>query len=392
MINLESLRKAIIDKYPIKLLNNEGTETKDILEAAKLSINNNGSINVLGLDEKTDFIVDAKEPITLRVVYHCWMNKNTSAADYLVDCKTKKIPSISFLQRTDLVNWLSGETEISKYIKRTNGAENHENNKSVVNDVNITDTAGRFPVNESIERNTDVTTENSGVMDALLTKERILLDHNSFLRGKKPINFEYLIKEVELNLVRSLKQHNEKAGHKSKVHKSASGPLSIKQSGRKIKEPIIIIPSAASSPFTMANIRQFLLEGKYIAPKDLPTINTDIIKVEKKLDGMKHPIKFIIVNNTRLFNKPEYWSRVLAVFTTGHAWQFDNYQWSDPIQLFQHTKGYYFCFSGDTVPKSVQQWNVQKIELDKTRRFKDLEVCRYFWNSLEKELQQRGYH
>ena len=50
-----------------------------------------------------------------------------------------------------------------------------------------------------------------------------------------------------------------------------------------------------------------------------------------------------------------------------------------------------FPFRGDSVPQHVQQWNVEKVELDKNKRFKDVEVVRYFWHSLEKELISRGY-
>ena len=93
-----------------------------------------------------------------------------------------------------------------------------------------------------------------------------------------------------------------------------------------------------------------------------------------------------------MFTKPEYWDRVVAVFITGHTWQFNSYQWNTPQELFQHCKGYYFYFNGDVIPQHVQQWNVERVELDRNRRFKDVEIVRYFWNNLEQELLNRGYH
>ena len=175
-------------------------------------------------------------------------------------------------------------------------------------------------------------------------------------------------------------------------HKGAHGRISkTNGSGGPRKDPIILIPSAASSILTVANIKQFLLESKYVNPRNLPSVPNGLVNIEKNFERISRPIRFIIVDNIRMFTKPEYWDRVVAIFTTGHTWQFNNYQWNSPQELFQRCKGYYFHFAGDSVPQHVQQWNVEKVELDKNKRFKDVEVVRYFWHSLEKELISRGY-
>lgn len=358
---LQVLREHLSKNQPVTLLDDQGKETQDIIAAKKLSLNN----QEFSLDQPTDFIID-NASIPLRVILHCWLHRDSSAADYLADCQEKQLTNISFLQRTDLINWLSGSSETSQYIS-TGKQEGEETGSSTA------DAA--------------VSTTKDLLLEQTLDHERVLLDHNSSLRGFKPTNFGYLIKEAELKLVHSLKnsRRSKQPGgsgvSKSNVNKKAPR-----------KDPIILIPSAASSIFTIANIRQFLEESKYIHPRDLPAAQSDLTTTVKKFDRFSKPIKFLIVNNTRLFTKPEYWDRVVAVFTTGHTWQFNNYQWSNPAELFQRCKGYYFHFSGDIVPKHVDQWNVQKVELDKNKRFKDIEVLRYFWNTMEKELVARGYH
>ncbi|SCU97606.1 LAFA_0G12266g1_1 [Lachancea sp. 'fantastica'] len=374
MSSLEKLREHLLKNEPITFLSSENGRTDDISQANEVLLGSEDRDQnvVLNLNEKTDFQVDG-DNVPLRVVLHCWQHRDSSAADYLADCQSKNLLNISFLQRMDLIAWLSGDAASSKFV---NAEESHGASKIAAA------TAG--PALQS-----------DPILEEALAHEKVLLDHNSSLRGSKPTNFGYLIKEAELKLVHSLKSASKRragdrgSGGVSKADHAASGG----SGGRNVprKEPIILIPSAASSIFTMANIQQFLEGSKYVHPRDLPGPQSDVTTVTKKLDRFNRPIKFLIASNTRLFTKPEYWDRVVAVFTTGHAWQFNNYQWSNPSELFQRCKGYYFYFAGDVVPKHVEQWNVQRVELDKNKRFRDVEVLRYFWNTMEKELASRGY-
>lgn len=362
------------------LLQEDGTETDNIAEAATISFGK----DKFPLEELTDFEIDGKQ-IPLRVIVHCWLHRESSAADYLADCQEKQTTNVSFLQRNDLINWLSGKTETSNYIEFALPSADEEKTNGV---------GHGEPEKTSLTTDQDPTIENGKpddpVLKDALAHERPLLDHNSSLRGNRLVNLGYLIKDAELKLVQSLK-----ASIRSKKSQNSHGhiakPGAVSRSGPR-KEPIILIPSAASSVFTMSNIKQFLQDSQYHNPRELPASHSDLITVEKKLDRFSKPIRFIVVNNTRMFTKPEYWDRVVAVFTMGHAWQFNNYQWNTPQELFQHCKGYYFHFTGDAVPQHVQQWNVQQVELDKSKRFKDVEVARFFWNSLEKELAARGFH
>ncbi|SCU98535.1 LADA_0H13696g1_1 [Lachancea dasiensis] len=369
MSNLELLRAHISDSKAVTLVTPAGEQTEDISAASRVVLEQNDETNEpLELDQETEFQVDGSH-VPLRVVLHCWQHKDSSAADYLADCQTRNITNISFLQRMDLIAWLSGESDNSKFV---NTAEKQ--------------LAAKVTAQMSGEASSSAN-EDPLLLEAL-SHEKVLLDHNSSLRGSKPTNFGYLIKEVELKLVHSLKGSSK--SRKAAERGGVSKPDAAKKAAAK-KDPIILIPSAASSIFTISNIKQFLEESKYVHPRDMPGSKSDVTTVTKKLDRFAKPIKFMIASNTRLFTKPEYWDRVVAVFTTGHAWQFNNYQWSNPSELFQKCKGYYFYFAGDVVPKHVEQWNVQRVELDKNKRFRDVEVLRYFWNTIEKELAGRGY-
>lgn len=360
-MKLLQLREKLKKNSSIKLVDEDSQTTDDISVAKNLIL----GAEVIPLDELSDFEFEGSK-IALRVVVHCWLHKDSNAGDYLSDCQAKQLTNISFLQRNDLIQWLSGESQVSQFVTTGNELRKKEEENA---HLQLSETA------------------NDVVLKEILQNEKVLVDHNSSLRGTKLRNFGYLIKEAEIKLVHPLKTTRRFKNNTgvTKMAAPVSRPVPV-------NDPIILIPSAASSIFTMANIKQFLEDSQYIHPRELPTVKNDLTTAVKKFDKISKPIRFMIVNNTRLFTKPEYWNRVVAIFTTGHDWQFKSYQWSNPVDLFQRCKGYYFHFSGSVIPRNVEQWNVQKIEVDKHKRFKDVEVLRYFWDTMETELLARGYH
>ena len=97
--------------------------------------------------------------------------------------------------------------------------------------------------------------------------------------------------------------------------------------------PIIIVP--VTSTICALNIVDFLEKGVYISAE------------EKKKAGMKREqttsirrvtasgtSEFRIIDNVRML-KTEDWDKVVAVFAAGPAWQFKEYHWSSPVDLFQ---------------------------------------------------------
>jgi len=104
-----------------------------------------------------------------------------------------------------------------------------------------------------------------------------------------------------------------------------------------------------------------------------------------------HPTRFIIVDSPDRF-KPDYWARVVAVFTTGQLWQFKSYKWSTPQELFSHVKGVYAGWADEAPPAVVASWgNVQLVNVDKHKRFKDKEVMERFWDELETWMVKKGW-
>ncbi|PGH31256.1 hypothetical protein GX50_05993 [[Emmonsia] crescens] len=232
--------------------------------------------------------------------------------------------------------------------------------------------------------------------------ERKMGDRNSVLRGIRPTDFSHVRKTAEMFLGRNRSrpgQHAQgnmaKPGMKTPSTSGSGGASLIKQpappsstssSSSRRPNPIILLSPSASSLLRMSNIKSFLSDGIYVPP-DHPTLAastaSNLLYIVRTLQtisnpsssnsankpsatsstsdggrgGQSHrkPTRFILVDSTADF-KPDYWNRVVAVFTTGQTWQFKSYKWSSPPELFKHATGIYVGWRGEEVPREVKGW------------------------------------
>jgi parafibromin len=110
-------------------------------------------------------------------------------------------------------------------------------------------------------------------------------------------------------------------------------------------------------------------------------------------------MRFIIVDTPEQF-KPDYWGRVVAVFTTGQMWQFKGYKWQSPPELFSHALGLYVGWRNESVPESVKGWGkgVKSVAVDKWNatqgaqgRWRDREVVESVWSYIEESMRAKGW-
>ncbi|KAL6933813.1 hypothetical protein ACO0R3_001594 [Hanseniaspora guilliermondii] len=405
--NLQALKDAIGNNKSISLMITPEESTNDITKASTVKINDNDYL----IDEATNF---TKNNLSLRVVYHCWLNKDTSAADYLNDCKTKNIQNVAFLIRNDLIAWLSGSKDDSRYIeeerqtllKKTSSTtgnlheqEQADGNVDMENELNANDSANDDFDMDGLNKDS----KHVGV------NERSLTDHNSLMRGSKLVDFNFLVDQTEqlvkdltkeISILASQEQiQDKKITQSNGINKNITQNVA-KSSIGKGKDPVILIPSSASSVITMANVREFLLNGQFISSSDVVDLDNDIIKISKKFDVTKQneqsnvvvgqTLRFNVVNNTRLFSKPEYWDRVVAIIVSGQEWQFQDYKWSNPDELFKHCNGVYFGLSDKNMPENIEKWNVHRYFLDKNKAYKNIEASNLFWDNVKKVCIGKG--
>ncbi|PHH90775.1 hypothetical protein CDD83_2704 [Cordyceps sp. RAO-2017] len=151
----------------------------------------------------------------------------------------------------------------------------------------------------------------------------------------------------------------------------------------------------------MSNARSFLEDGKFVPPDATASSAASMLHVQRTMRGIDaaRPMRFILVEGPEQF-KPEYWNRVVAVFTTGQTWQFKNYRWSSPHELFKHALGVYVGWRGDQAPDSVRGWGhrVLATGVDRWRgdgqdasRFRDVEVVEQIWKTIELSMRSKGW-
>ncbi|KAG7698717.1 hypothetical protein KL930_001495 [Ogataea haglerorum] len=322
----------------------------------------------VSLDEETGFVSGDKINHVLRTVYQCWLHRDSNTTEYISDCEGKNIPVVSFLERTELISYLNGSSETCAYLqgagpKAQTGGEKRKS----------TEEQGAAKKKREIDP----------FLREVLNNERNLIDHNRALQGTKPVDFSSVAKECEYKIIRAAKQ---KTKAKGKVPEKSTA------SAGKNKEPIIILSPSASAILNMSNVKEFLQDGRFTNTADAGHSTSNMLQIVRNSKRFDRRLKFLVVSNVeKFFTKPEYWDRVVAVFTTGQEWQFKNYKYNQPSLLFQKVKGFYLYYNGDPIPDKIQQWNVQPIGIERTQRFKDRQTSEFLWESLERFMAAKGY-
>lgn len=156
---------------------------------------------------------------------------------------------------------------------------------------------------------------------------------------------------------------------------------------RTSRTPIIVIPAASTSLITMYNAREIL--------HDLKFISTD----EKKSQGCKRENELLIQRQKenhvtapyRIVDNPlklttEEWDRVVAVFVQGAAWQFKEWPYANPSDIFAKISAFHLKWDDHNLDPNVAKWNVNVIALSRTKRHLDRASLIKIWDALDRHI------
>ncbi|KAI9591683.1 RNA pol II accessory factor, Cdc73 family-domain-containing protein [Syncephalis fuscata] len=170
----------------------------------------------------------------------------------------------------------------------------------------------------------------------------------------------------------------------SSKSKSSSGSSShSRPKGARI--PIIIVPAAATSMVNLYNVKQFLEDKSFIDSRNAreqSTARPTLINIERRSEGSDTTSVYQVIDSVDKL-RPDDWKRVVAVFTTGAEWQFKNWVWQTPLDIFNNVKGYYLKYADEPTKDTVQRWNVTILEVHKYKRHTDQVVVGEFWDALD---------
>ena len=139
-------------------------------------------------------------------------------------------------------------------------------------------------------------------------RERTITSRLTVLRGLKPTDFS--------SVALAAKQHF------GKRNLPGSVTTTVTPAGGKNRDPIILLSPSASSLVTMHNVKAFLEEGRFVPPAVAAAEagggrGPELLHISHKSSRVGgRAIKYVVVEGVEKF-KPDYWDRVVCVFTTG---------------------------------------------------------------------------
>ncbi|KAK4238858.1 RNA pol II accessory factor, Cdc73 family-domain-containing protein [Achaetomium macrosporum] len=346
------------------------------------------------IDAPTRFTSTEGKAVDVRSIYFAWLNRDFAIPEYnAVATKLNEemagsaaVHMFAFVERLVLFTFLEGAQEESEFIKPLPGDKGAATGAGATAAVKaapaVSGRAGR------------------GTLDPRLAQiyngERRMGDRNTVLRGIKPTDFSHVRKLAAPFIARK------PGGPPVAAGAGASASLALNQKPARRPDPIILLSPSASSLLRMSNAKAFLEGGRYTPPDHNSTSTMlHISRTLKDIDPSR-PMRFILVEGPEQF-KPEYWNRVVAVFTTGQAWQFKNYRWSNPNELFKHVLGVYLGWRGEQLPEavrafghrvlacSVEKWRDPGQPGAETSRWRDREVVEGIWKGIEANMRARGW-
>ncbi|KIK70719.1 hypothetical protein GYMLUDRAFT_32758 [Collybiopsis luxurians FD-317 M1] len=231
------------------------------------------------------------------------------------------------------------------------------------------------------------------------TQEIQLGDRNSVLRGIKKNNFS----NVRTQFAEKLKKMKEGSNKVAPAPSSSLMPgMDSKMMSQKKRPtwPIIMISSSPTALITMYNVKKFLQESTFeptenararaqaegnLRPDDVIVIDRRLTHIESSGKETVFQQRYIVIDSQDALTKfgPDAWDRVVCVMTTGQAWQFRPYKWSEPKVLFHHVKGIYVSWANEPPNTKIKDWNVTELKIDQQRRHIDKSVVAHFWKMLD---------
>ncbi|KAH8804896.1 pol II transcription elongation factor-like protein subunit Cdc73 [Xylogone sp. PMI_703] len=358
----------------------------------------------VALDTPTRFVSSGKL-VDLRSIYFAWLKREVAIPEYNGSAQALnaelageggaggEVQNLAFVERLDLITWLEGASEESEYIKPL---ASDISSATASAQVASGAAGGIAPVTSGVAGRQGKTIDPR--LAEIYNGERKMGDRNSVLRGIKPTDFSHVRKLAAPFTSR-------KAAQTAAANLANNPALAINPKGRSGRpDPIILLSPSASSLLRMSNIKAFLEGGSYVpadSSSSTSSSSASILHITRLIPSVDsaRPMRFIIVDTPEQF-KPEYWSRVVAVFTTGQVWQFKSYKWQQPHELFRHTLGVYVGWRGDHVPDTVKGWGrgVLQTQVDKwnqgagaASRWRDREVVESIWKAIEDNMRSKGW-
>ncbi|EGD75489.1 hypothetical protein PTSG_06563 [Salpingoeca rosetta] len=181
--------------------------------------------------------------------------------------------------------------------------------------------------------------------------------------------------------------YNEDKPKEPKKQAEAAPKPKPKPKKRTSKTPIIIVPGGATAKITLANVKAFLEEGKYLsideALRNQKSRPQSVYVYRKRPEGT---VPYHVIDNVAKLS-PEDWKRVVAVVVAGPKWQFKDFpemkNGKQPVDIFCKYRAFYINFKDERVHPNAKEWDCSILQLSRSQRHLDQTASRRFWETLD---------
>ncbi|OWM77059.1 hypothetical protein CDL15_Pgr002583 [Punica granatum] len=317
---------------------------------------------------------------TLETLVFYVKNHQLKHTEYIQSARNQQIPSVTFIDRKPLLEYLQGKIDTTDAIELFPSAPAPAPVAS--DDVSMPEAA---PTDSRVVDEPPVV----DFMSMIRAVERPLKDREALLECRNRDFYSVLINstkhEEERQRLESQQRKDGLVAKNSLMGSEERGvgfgdELGYNDSGLKPKlnlkggnigegVPIILVPSAFHTLITIYNVKEFLEDGVFIPTdvkaKQMNGTKPDCITVQKKFG--RHPFK---------------------------DWPF-----KDHIGIFNKIIGFFMRFEDDSVEsaKTVKQWNSSDrniewdVQISKNKRHQDRAAALEVWDRLEHFIQSRSH-
>lgn len=185
------------------------------------------------------------------------------------------------------------------------------------------------------------------LIDKILSSEIRTVTTNKLLRGNDELSdilafYNYILmestpKKVKRGNTNKKWQQQFTGGDSIDVEGSfGTGNTTVKRQKIQISEssalPIILFPPPHIGLLNIFNAKILLTEGRFVPADELSSdTNTNELTIIRKIRDKE--ITYRLIDSAFTLKKND-WNYVIAVVTCGNVWEFHDYLWTDPVNVF----------------------------------------------------------
>ncbi|EQC37358.1 hypothetical protein SDRG_05575 [Saprolegnia diclina VS20] len=383
---LDQVRAAVIANRPIEV---EGSDvvfcTIDTESGAK------SVTSRLPGDTPTAFHSKAtKKSYDLLAVVTCVQYADLTFAEYLPKCRAISASLVSTVDKKELIAYLKGDIDSSVQVYEPTTAPKRKavDDAPSAPDVKVaSDVMQGSPKKKAKE--TPLQNAQDEALKRILAREYTHRDRTTMMTTPK--SFENVLTIFETLLKEEKDKMDKSSGKPSLLMHQVKQVLPLKVAMKnKIPDiPIIVVPAGVSDLINLLNAKDFLEDGAYITT------------AQKKAEGCRKSAsilinytdneethQFRIVDSVARLNDKE-WKSIVGVIVSGQTWQFKDWKWNFPMEVFKRACGIHIYSHGTTLNEEIKKWDVKILMIHPHKRHLDKVAAREFWAHLFAHIKHR---